>query len=91
MCHHKPLVTNANLYALRNVYHNIKILKEMQLKDTFYVYNVIYQAWSLFLVEFMLRKTVCGRESCPVSDLKVVSSCNTLIFTNVLCLVGIWN
>ena len=26
MCHHKPLVTNANLYAVRNVYHYIKTL-----------------------------------------------------------------
>jgi hypothetical protein len=56
ICHHKPLVTDANLYADRNVYQYIKTFHEVQLKDMFYVYNVINVVWSLFLVEFMLRK-----------------------------------
>lgn len=56
MCHHKPLVRDANLYAVRNVYHYIKTLQEVQLKNMFYVYNIINLVWSLFLVEFMLRK-----------------------------------
>jgi len=56
MCHHKPLVTDADLCAVRNVYHYIKTLQEEQMKDMFFVYNVINPVWSLFLVEFMLRK-----------------------------------
>lgn len=56
MCHHKPLVTGINLHAVRNVYYYIKTLKELQLKDMFYVYSVINLVWSLFLALFMLQK-----------------------------------
>ena len=56
MCHHKSLVTDADLCAVRNVYPYIKTLQEEKMKDMFCVYNVINLVWSLFLVEFMLRK-----------------------------------